>query len=40
MLFIMFALGSIVIVSGLLFNQNDFIEAVFEIEKREITNSI
>jgi APA family basic amino acid/polyamine antiporter len=38
MLFIMFALGSIVIVSGLLFNQNDFIEAVFEIEKREITS--
>lgn len=37
MLFIMFALGSIVIVSGVLFNQNDFIEAVFEIEKREIT---
>ena len=36
MLFIMFALGSIVIVSGVLFNQNDFIEAVFEIEKREI----
>ena len=38
MLFIMFVLGSIVIVSGLLFNQNDFIEAVFEIEKREITS--
>ena len=38
MLFIMFALGSIVIVSGVLFNQNDFIEAVFEIEKREITS--
>tara|TARA_Y100001935_G_scaffold243330_1_gene234633 strand:- start:733 stop:2175 length:1443 start_codon:yes stop_codon:yes gene_type:complete len=38
MLFIMFALGSIVIVSGLLFNQNDFIEGVFEIEKREITS--
>ena len=37
MLFIMFGLGSIVIVSGVLFNQNDFIEAVFEIEKREIT---
>ena len=37
MLFIMFALGSIVIVSGVLFNQNDFIKAVFEIEKREIT---
>ena len=36
MLFIMFGLGSIVIVSGVLFNQNDFIEAVFEIEKREI----
>ena len=38
MLFIMFALGSIVIVSGLLFNQNDFITAVFEIDKREITS--
>ena len=38
MLFIMFALGSIVIVSGVLFNQDDFIEAVFEIEKREITS--
>ena len=38
MLFIMFALGSIVIVSGVLFNQNDFIEAVFEIEKREISS--
>ena len=38
MLFIMFALGSIVIVSGVLFNQNDFIEAVFEVEKREITS--
>ena len=38
MLFIMFALGSIVIVSGVLFNQNDFIKAVFEIEKREITS--
>ena len=38
MLFIMFGLGSIVIVSGVLFNQNDFIEAVFEIEKREITS--
>ena len=36
MLFIMFALGSIVIVSGLLFNQNDFVAAVFEIDKREI----
>jgi len=38
MLFIMFALGSIVIVSGLLFNQNDFVAAVFEIDKREITS--
>ena len=38
MLFIMFALGSIVIVSGVLFNQNDFITAVFEIDKREITS--
>ncbi len=38
MLIIMFALGSIVIVSGLLFNQNDFITAVFEIDKREITS--
>ena len=38
MLFIMFALGSIVIVSGLLFNQNDFITSVFEIDKREITS--
>ena len=38
MLFIMFALGSIVIVSGVLFNHDDFIEAVFEIEKREITS--
>ncbi len=38
MLVIMFALGSIVIVSGLLFNQNDFITAVFEIDKREITS--
>ena len=38
MLFIMFALGSIVIVSGVLFNQDDFIKAVLEIEKREITS--
>ena len=36
MLIIMFSLGSIVIISGLIFNQNDFIDAVYRIENRVI----
>jgi APA family basic amino acid/polyamine antiporter len=36
MLIIMFSLGSIVIISGLIFNQNDFIDAVYRVESRVI----
>jgi len=36
MLIIMFSLGSIVIISGLLFDQNDFIDSVYRIENRII----
>jgi APA family basic amino acid/polyamine antiporter len=36
MLIIMFSLGSIVIISGLIFNQNDFINSVYRIESRVI----
>ncbi|MDA8704311.1 APC family permease [Flavobacteriaceae bacterium] len=36
MLIIMFSLGSIVIISGLLFDQNDFIDSVYKIESRVI----
>ena len=36
MLIIMFSLGSIVIISGLIYNQNDFIDAVYRIESRVV----
>ena len=36
MLIIMFSLGGIVIISGLLFDQNDFIDSVYRTESRVI----